>query len=85
MLGTRYGSIAGARPEAFAHAASLTVNEPLWDVLHAKTGRIARVHPLHEVPTKAAQIGNWFNVNGALSAGYGPGDTRKPFGEFSIE
>ena len=83
--GTRSQSSSRGRTQALADAASLTIDEPLRDVPHPAPGRIARVHPLHEVPTKAAQIGNWFNVNGALSAGYGPGDTRKPFGEFSIE
>ena len=85
MPGTRYGPIAGSRPKAFAHAASLTVDDPLRDVLHATGGSIAWIHPLEEVAAEPVQIVNWFNVNGTLSAGNGPGDTRKPFGEFNFE
>jgi hypothetical protein len=83
--GTHSQSTTVGRPEALADAASLTVDEPLRDMPHTKTGRIARVHPLEEVETEAAQIGNWLNVYGTLSAGNGPGDSRKPFTEFSVE
>ena len=54
-------------------------------MLHAKTGRIARVHPFEEVEAEAAQIGNGFDINGTLLAGNGPGDPRKPFGDFNFE
>jgi hypothetical protein len=83
--GTHSQSSPVGRPKALTDAASLTVDEPLRDVPHATTDRIARVHPLEEVATEPVQIVNWFNVNGTLSAGNGPGDTREPFGELSVE